>query len=234
MLGIIGCGGITYHGLGGLSVVWRKVGGVLITADPDVVEDKNQGRQWGVKKAEGDWKATRTIAALRELCGTGWEGRSYLEDREALQAMVTLAKREGEVIGVIWAAPDRHIGRVNAVEMATAVSREMDVLLVTGGNRGEGAGGEGWVYGGWAIRGEWEKRLDAVYPEVWEEAAREREEGVRPAVHGCGATVEKAGQTVYSNMRTAALMVSTILQMLDEWEGRGVVSRGWMVRSWGE
>lgn len=212
---VVGCGGVTYHGLTRMGN-WCAQRGErackVVLVDPDTVDQVNPLRQWG---RVGEKKVDVMANALRAVNPHGIEGLVSLDTR--MKEDTKLVPVLGEVDRMlVVSAPDNHMARVDTHAWAVVAAQEhkLDIVEVTGGNDLEG----GYAFGcrispDGKVMGDW----TTIHQDVKEEAEQERAFLANP--HSCG-ELGSPGQSTESNTLTAACVWGVAKRMWNsEWTG---------------
>ncbi len=230
VLVVVGCGGITYHGLSRMATFCnRREYARAAFIDPDVIEAKNASRQWG--KDEGMTKVEKVTGAMTQLSDAASSLSPILarigKPNDFVKAVQTYMKgfvnewRDVKQV-VVVSSPDNHLCRMNVHKGCIKLCKEImpPVYEITAGNGPD----YGYAYGckhifdekGTAIAksvgvkpslkpvGLYQCIGDWVrmHPDIKNEAQREARALAHPAA--CGDMKEEVpGQTMTTNQLTA-------------------------------
>lgn len=140
ILYIVGCGGVAFHAM---SLLKAQIGNgewdTLVTFDPDKIEAKNVGRQWGPQHI-GKPKATEMVTALGDGETLQGEGiRKKFTSPLGFKIWKKYFEKTGEML-TVFAWPDSNQARIDACDFALTVGRQgVSTILVTAGSVAVGA-----------------------------------------------------------------------------------------------
>ncbi len=205
----VGCGGVFYHGMSQISPLVAREGiEKVVLVDPDTVEEKNAGRQWG---SVGMLKVNTAILALMNM---GVEVKILQAIGEKFTSKVMDGMDKFDRV-VLVATPDNHRCRMEVLNagMVLVDLLEVEVVVVIGGNGVDG----GYAYGMWMkgeeVMGNWDKR----HPDIREEAEKEALALANP--EGCGNLDESEEQSVGGNHMTGYCVWRTVEVVMGHKQG---------------
>lgn len=209
---VVGCGGVTYHGMSRM-VTWmnRRTSGRVTFVDPDTLEGRNKTRQWGLQ--EGTPKVAAACDLVRQL---GHEAQGFTQRIEEVKEPVGSKFLTRSRVLVV-SAPDNHQARVQTHRICSswAADYRIEVVEITAGNGLDHGYALGCVHTSDGVcRGDWTQ----THPDIVEGAQAERRAQGRPVA--CG-ELDDGGpvQSEESNHLTAGCLWSLAERMWKGWVG---------------
>ncbi len=205
---MVGAGGLLYHCLPSVATLLngmnRKMGITVI--DPDIVEEKNRARQWGVV---GEMKASLAMSMLYDLMREGMAvvGEVRKVCRQDLKESNRWLVGNEPTHTIILCLPDNHLCRAQVHKALVGMGRDdTEVWGIYGGN----GRNSGWAYACRYRKERVEWDWSVRNPNIIEEAIREAKKEGEPVI-SCGEVDENvAGQTLLGNKKTGVCIIEAL------------------------
>jgi len=215
---IVGCGGLFYHSMLGIRNILCSSLEVmesieLVLWDDDKTDYRNRYRQWFDEDREKITLAAHVFNPLLGPCAVKVYGEKFPGAKVVKKDYMLEGKALGKKLLLIVGLPDNHKARKMVYSQAEVIAdiapSNMLVASMIAGNSTE----RGYCYSMWHSKGKKKEDYDYMRAHIDILAEADAEEAREASATSCmdNGTAE---QSVIGNMRTGALIVETMMDIL--------------------